>query len=304
MKKIGQTSTDPLRRVVIFTSPHREFLLEYALKIFLSKMLFWMVLYGLLIRSLSLDYITWNGDENPLYLSTRRETSLENHSHPNLSPHKHDCADQTLKFKLSELPVNGSTIIPWSDSYWPNYQGGLANRWSKVPREGFGYKLSELSFLRTMNFTELSQLSPAEKYDIFQRRYDYPTVKSEWNRTKESDPTWVGICHGWANAAIHYFAPKPINVTNLDNITIPFASSDVKALLSYHAAMFIDKYTPTPIVGKRCNVNAKNNSSVCRGTNPASFHLMYNLIIIIILLLVPSNQVNEFYRPPQQLLCF
>jgi len=80
-----------------------------------------------------------------------------------------------------------------------------------------------------------------------------------------------------ANAAIHFYPPQPINITTADNIILPFGSSDIKALLSYYAAMHVDRYTPTPTVGQRCNYrnNADNTSNVkCVDTNAGSFHLM------------------------------
>jgi len=142
----------------------------------------------------------WVGEENPLFISTRVKTDLTTHTHDNsTAPHNHVCVEPPLTFSLENLPSNGAASeVPWSDSYWPNYQGGLANRWSNKPDPlGFGYGLHSKQSLQNMNYTQLKNLSPAEKYDIFQRRYDYPTVRSEWNRTNKDEATWVGICHGW-----------------------------------------------------------------------------------------------------------
>ncbi len=47
-----------------------------------------------------------------------------------------------------------------------------------------------------MSLDDLKILSPAEKYDIYVGRYDYPTVQSEWKRTNPEDAHWEGLCHG------------------------------------------------------------------------------------------------------------
>eukprot|EP00668_Euglena_longa_P041332 GGOE01054398.1.p1 GENE.GGOE01054398.1~~GGOE01054398.1.p1 ORF type:complete len:479 (-),score=110.41 GGOE01054398.1:396-1832(-) len=145
---------------------------------------------------------------------------------------------------------------PWSDSYWPNMDGGIAYRWasSSEPRS-FGYALYTLQDLQQMSLAQLKTLSPAEKYDILSDRLDFPTVRSEWRRTAPSDPDWFGLCHGWSPAAILYDEPRPVSLRAPSGLLIPFGSSDVKALLTY----FLGVYASANIgvrsksLGRRCS---------------------------------------------------
>ncbi|MBF0207576.1 MAG: hypothetical protein HQK53_11870 [Oligoflexia bacterium] len=125
--------------------------------------------------------------------------------------------------------------IPWSDSYWPSYKGGLAHRYKvdKLPHRFLSKKQ-----LGQMEQKEINNLSPAEKIDIYYGDYGYLFTRSELARTAEmcnhpDGSEWEGLCHGWASAAINYPEPRPVVMTNRDGIKIPFGSSDMKALLSY-----------------------------------------------------------------------
>lgn len=139
-------------------------------------------------------------------------------------------SDYEYHFKL--LPLDGkSKSEPWSDTYWPNIHGGVAARWKLG--DGFGYGLHSLEELKSMSAEEIAVLSPAEKYDIMNGRYDYPTVQSEWLRVHPNDPGWTGICHGWTAAASNFREPKAVTRVNRDGIEVQFGSSDVKAMLSY-----------------------------------------------------------------------
>ena len=133
---------------------------------------------------------------------------------------------------LSALPSSGRTRrATWSDDYWPSNKGGIANRWQVG--QSFGYRLHSLSQLRRMGPRGLRTLSPAEKFDIYNNRLDYPTVKSEWRRTSRFMPDWFGLCHGWAPASMLFREPGPVTLTASNGLRIPFGSSDVKALLTY-----------------------------------------------------------------------
>lgn len=125
----------------------------------------------------------------------------------------------------------------------------------------------------------MSTLSPAEKYDIFVGRYDFPTVQSEWRRTSPNDYTWEGLCHGWAPAALDFKQPYPVNMTNKDGIVIPFGSSDVKALLTY----FMGEYNLESTVffaGDRCKYDLENDpakgdsSPACADINAGTIHII------------------------------
>lgn len=191
-----------------------------------------------------------------------------------------------LTFNFNKLPSSGELdYVPWSDTYWPSYQGGLAHRWNTDDSQDFQYQTFSKSQLQSMSSKDIAKLSPAEKYDIYEGRYDYPTVKSEWDRTSPDDATWEGLCHGWAPAALQYGEqPDAVTLKNKDGISIPFGSSDVKALLTYYVAEYADSQIQTSFVGDRCNFDldedpAKENVSACADINAGAYHvLIANLV--------------------------
>jgi hypothetical protein len=123
-------------------------------------------------------------------------------------------------------------------------------------------------------------LSPAEKYDIYRGAFDFPTVKAEQQRTNilatlrdrreyikgTKLEGWWGLCHAWAPATIAFEEPNPISLVGDSGIKVDFASSDVKALLTYvidDRANYnlnsrnesISPFGRDTILGARCNNN-------------------------------------------------
>jgi len=84
-------------------------------------------------------------------------------------------------------------------------------------------------------------------------------------------PSWHGICHGMAVAALHHDEPKSVVIKNDDGIEIEFYSSDIKGLLSYYYAYYGNGSYKQ--IGKRCYRPSRRISN-CLGLNPASFHLI------------------------------
>jgi len=178
-------------------------------------------------------------------------------------------ADLALKARLETKP--------WSDSYWPSKEGGLAARWNAADSNAFTYVSPTREQVASYTREQLVALSPAEKYDILMGRYDYPMVRSERARTSPNDPHWAGLCHGWAPAALHYKEPTAVTLKNADGVSVPFGSSDVKALLTYYQGQVAR--TSTRFLASRCNIDlAKNPDSAqlreCRDTNAGAFHVV------------------------------
>lgn len=177
-----------------------------------------------------------------------------------------------VRFAL--LPVSGELERkPWSDTYWPSYQGGLANRWN-VPSgpDAWSYELQTEAQVQTMTQEALAMLSPAEKYDIFVGQYTFPLVSHERERTHANDPGWYGLCHGWAPAALNFKEPNPVVVEGAAGIKVPFGSSDVKALL-----LFAQQYgEDSSMAGSRCNFDDTDRASdpECQDINAGSFHVI------------------------------
>jgi hypothetical protein len=195
--------------------------------------------------------------------------------------------------KFEGLPLEGDMPpdrYPWSDDYWGHYRGATARRW-QTPKNSVNYQDYMYPILTKEKVldptTDVSALSPAEKYDILRGRYDFPLTKSEWKKVKAAVvpstglvPTWWGICHGWAPATIA--EPEPgaeVVATNPDGVKVKFYTSDINALMS----LIYSNEKSTHWLGNRCNIN--NNSLLvddsgritfrdCRDTNPAALHLV------------------------------
>ena len=183
--------------------------------------------------------------------------------------------DYQLKF--SELPARGQVnTLPWSDDYWPDNKGGIAARWHGKG-EAFSYTPPSKNQVQAMDVASLAALSPAEKYDIYKGRFDYPTVSRERQRTHKSSADWEGLCHGWAPAAILYPEPQATLATSRDGIKVPFGSSDLKALLTYYQGDIAD--APSRSLGERCDIDLHKHprhgrDPECRDVNAGAFHVI------------------------------
>jgi hypothetical protein len=200
-----------------------------------------------------------------------------------------------------DLPLKAKLIddrLGWSETYWPSNRGGIAYRWNSPHPENFHYKLKTQEELAKMSLTELSELSPAELYDIAEGDYSYTLTKLALSRVTPHDLWWEGICHGWSLAAANYPEPAKVVITNKDGIKVPFGSSDVKGLLAMH-----DAYNSSGIyarVGERCSAHGKvpgegdardSNTAPppveeaeadnCRDTNAGAFHIVLTNMIAI-----------------------
>jgi hypothetical protein len=204
-----------------------------------------------------------------------------------------------IKFvtKLNSLPTKGRLAddrLGWSESYWPSNKGGIAFRWNHPDPRPFKYRLYSREELLKMSELELSQLSPAELYDISNDDYSYTLTKRVLSLFTPRDLWWEGICHGWSQAAINYPEPRPIIYTNKAGIRLPIGSSDVKALLAMHEA-YNYKGEKFGFAGRRCKVRGKvvgeaddrdnpqdrpypstelAESPDCRDVNAGAFHVI------------------------------
>ncbi len=209
-----------------------------------------------------------------------------------------------VKFSASfnQLPLEArlrDDRMGWSETFWPSNLGGIAYRWNHPNPQPFKYKLNSKEEVMRMSEEELSQLSPAELYDISQSDYDYSLTKMLTKGVfplyrplyTSKDLWWEGICHGWSLAASNYPEPDKTVVVNKEGVRVPFGASDVKGLLSMHDAYNSKGFYVR--VGNRCAVNGKvdgeafpedgiisfpsqedANSPECADVNPGTFHLV------------------------------
>lgn len=67
-----------------------------------------------------------------------------------------------MVYNFNQLPLNGTLdVVPWSDTYWPSYQSGIANRWGLDDPQYFAYDLNSKADLQSMPTSQLATLSPA-----------------------------------------------------------------------------------------------------------------------------------------------
>jgi hypothetical protein len=194
--------------------------------------------------------------------------------------------------RSSKLPE-----APWSDYYWPIYNGITAARYadSRFPddldwKKSHDYAVKNSNTLeaifKTQNSSSIDLLSPAEKYDLLIGDLKGTLTRRMWDeghayyREHGEVESWMGICHGWAPAS--YQLPRPrkmVTVTAADGKTrLNFYPSDIKALASLiwaNAPPAEEKF-----IGGRCNTktptldsSGRVNSQDCFDTNPGTWHM-------------------------------
>jgi hypothetical protein len=187
---------------------------------------------------------------------------------------------------------------PWADDYWPIFSGQIAKRYydDRYPRlEPNTNRTIDWAVFReailNKNASSANDMSPAEKYEL---------LVGDRNRTfsgkmvAEADgiagthggkiERWMGLCHGWAPAAIAVKRPKrDIEVAAWSNgdsrsrHKIKFYPSDIKALTTY---LWAKVKIPSPFMGTRCekknpaqDANGRILDEECFDTNPGAWHL-------------------------------
>lgn len=208
-------------------------------------------------------------------------------------------AASPMNLEFSALPLDGKlqdSTLGWSETYWPSNKGGIAYRWNAKNPQPFKEKLLTREEVKKATQEQLSELSPAELYDIAMGDYSYSLTKKVLKSNSPKDLWWEGICHGWAQAASNYSEPEKVVVTNKDGVKVPFGSSDVKGLLSLHDAWNSKGFFVR--VGDRCAVRGKvpgeeseqdgpisapserdANSPKCSDVNAGAFHVVISNMI-------------------------
>jgi hypothetical protein len=177
---------------------------------------------------------------------------------------------------------------PWSDSYWPLNSGGLAQRYGEEKFPAIGWKSSRDYVMANPAEVLVSEgrwheLSPAEKYDLLMDLRELPLTNVSWNDGKYywdrfgKVETWMGLCHGWAAAAMMMPEPKKNVEIEVASGKALFYPSDIKGL----ATLLWSKGSfPTRFIGGRCNIRRPQEDDAgrpierdCLDTNPGTWHL-------------------------------
>lgn len=178
------------------------------------------------------------------------------------------------EYNFSKLPLNADLSNSeklWANDYWPHRKGLINKRWNSEDQKGFNTVSPTKEIAFKMSSEEIAQLAPSEKLDLLNGNYDYPLKKEVASRAKDKNPLWWGICNGWAPASIVHNEPTPKTLTNPDGLSIPFGSSDIKALVSYYYA-YHHKVPTTHQMGRRCMTGIGPGCS--NDFNAGAFHLV------------------------------
>lgn len=210
-----------------------------------------------------------------------------------------------VSFSLDEIPVTGKSDRPnWSDDYWRTRWGITSFRYSEYSEghEFKTYKEAINSYAQPKDWTgalllqpaelaaKIVKLSPSEKYDLVVGDEIFSLTneqKGEGAKNLGADGNvedWMGICHGWAPAAIMVDRPiKPVKVVGARGKEVELYPADVKALVSL---AYANGSYQTNFVGGRCNdkkpkllKNGRLADQDCFDTNPATFHLSLGNLI-------------------------
>lgn len=160
----------------------------------------------------------------------------------------------------------GEVTRPWSDSFWPLTEGGVARRWIgaaaaqpfviagdphvesdevyfDAANRSLEKAISGAANLRARGWIWTWSVSPAEKYDIAAGNERFDLTRHELDsyinnrRTYEKNDIpwgWMGHCHGWAEASVGLPAPQR-SVLARNSRTgeqVIFSAGDVRALVT------------------------------------------------------------------------
>ncbi len=181
------------------------------------------------------------------------------------------------------------TNMPWSDNYWPIYQGMLGIRYNDPEMSYDNWKDNHDYILANPAQNLIAEdnidlLSPSEKYDYLFGSNTFTLTKYNWREGKQyfddsgKVETWMGLCHGWAPAS--YMLPTPkkaVEVKTLTGTKVTFYPSDIKAL---GTLLWAQTQVPTKFIGGRCNTKNPKKDSLgraieedCLDNNPGTWHL-------------------------------
>lgn len=192
---------------------------------------------------------------------------------PIQKPAYYELLSQDDNRNFIELPLHGDARDQkrfWSGSFWPTKKGSINRRWSAKVPIGFNHRAPTLDELRTWTPEKIGELSPSEKYDLLNGRYDFVLRKevSQVGAASEEAEVWEGMSNGWAVATYRHAEPQPKILTNPDGLQIPFGSEDIKGLLAYYYS-YHQAPVAAAIAGKPCQ-----KRSCVEDVSAATFHLV------------------------------
>ncbi len=162
--------------------------------------------------------------------------------------------DASLERRFDRLPARGEARnIPWAGDYWASQKDSLNHKWDG------------------------DEASPAAKYATAFGRPGVPDAVSRLVGVQSSTteiPAWVGICEGWAAAAIREL--PPLNPVVRNGVT--FYPGDIEGLLTI---LYARNNSSSRFLSRRCNDEqvrfddyGRPVSAACLDTNPGALHII------------------------------
>ncbi|MCM2280415.1 MAG: hypothetical protein NDI61_01055 [Bdellovibrionaceae bacterium] len=215
---------------------------------------------------------------------------------PMVSPGEKDSIEQFLTTmrilrepaEMEQLGLIHHTlqVSPWSDSFWPVQKGLTGRRFadggypnSKSWSDNFAYINARPAWTIAPD-----NMSPAEKYDYLVGDRSWKMTHWVWNKGQRYMnrygfvPSWTGLCHGWAPAAIMTPLPKQtVTLKAYNGGSVTFLASDIKALASQ---LWGEAPPIVRFAGARCKKFNPREDEVgritdpnCYDINPGTFHM-------------------------------
>jgi hypothetical protein len=193
----------------------------------------------------------------------------------------------SLEYRINELPKTGEARnIPWASNYWPVYEDSINHKWNGAGTEAastkygraFGVTGVEDAVSRYHGIDSNSSRTACTTDSQCNSAIGEACAKREGQTNGRCIPTWWGICHAWAPAAI--LLPEPKKAVTYNGVE--FKVNDIKALLT-----LVHDRTETRFVSLRCNQldasqevafdkygRPTGTSLSCGDTNPGTFHVL------------------------------
>lgn len=207
---------------------------------------------------------------------------VEHPPHPDVAPREAwsddddpRLLDDSFTYEYAGLPTSGlAEQMPWPGSYWPSYLDGINYRWAgpdtRSPAEKY-----ELAFGKTgvedavSAHNGVDSLPTAACRDELDCEEDLVCAHRRGEELGRCAPTWTGICHAWAPAALFEREPRwPVTYRG-----VRFEINDLKALIS----MAYTEGLAARRVSLRCDEDGEahdlDDVDECRDTNPGTFHV-------------------------------
>lgn len=201
---------------------------------------------------------------------------------------------QLQDFEKQGLHQARVSLSPWSADYWAYAGGILGARYmdrkfttidSWLKRFNYIHLWPANKVLEQQGQNGVTKLSPSEKYDLLVGDSRLALTNAMWAQGKSyydeygNVEEWMGICHGWAAAAI--VEPRPVRSIEVQSLDqkwkLSLNPSEIKGLVSYSWAT--NPYA-SAFLGERCNdkdpKRSKNGRILnpdCFDLNPATWHL-------------------------------